>query len=1034
MIDPKKITPLLNNMTVDRKLAKGPTGDVYQVTRRMDGKKLALKHISVPSTGSETRALIYTGAVKDEPSAHRYYTSQVKELKNELLLLNGIKNSKNLLKFRGYQVDQKYTGVGYDIYLLSDYYLNLQDYNKKHPLTKLQAVNLGIDLCAALEQLRSAGLIHKDIQPSNVFYGSGGHFLIGDLGLAQLSELQYSSIPDAMISVYTAPEVQKGDAVLSENMDIYSVGVILYEVYNGGELPLTEKGKLAQSSKEPLTQPQYADTAISDIILRACAKNPSERYQDPGEMKQALVLYLQRNSVLDEPLVPKPVEPKPEQDPSDATVDVAEIAATVAAGQGAILGEAPTENESACEVEATAEVPNRIIEEINPLTPENCKEMTVETFMATLRKSAGLEVYSMDEDGDLTTVPGYETEETLPEDTQFVDSADTHLEVLQNVAAQDAVEPAIADESTPEISDLDDEAMALEQELLDEPLLQDPEQDAEEGASIPTPVEEQQPPVRRHKRRVPRNNDVDTYDTGDAETEEEDDDEEEEAGGSAWKKALIAIIVLLVLAGGVTTLYLFKTDTVSDMQSEVLSSTSVGVSASLKNDTAAEIVATSTNGDEVARVPFEEAGTTITGLNPNTTYSFTLDSTDGKFLLGSKTVSAKTREMTNITAFSPTAIGAVSVTVALGGVGPQPDAWVINLTSDSGENLSFETSEIPETGILLDGLTPDTHYTATITTDTGDTLGGTTSCDFTTMAYTELQSFEETSVSTDSLTVQWSYSGTVPETWTVTYEGSDGSSDSQDVTGTECTFSGLTSGVTYAITLSTPSLKATELSAISVGIPSITVSSVSSSLDDDGNVVVNWEYTGDVTPSEWRIAYVYNTSDGIDVTPTTVTTDTNSITLSDLIPNTSYTITVVGADELSVGGEASTTCQTADATDFTEFGCHDVSMNLYIREDNESSLQTPSDTFTTSQHIAFSIKASYDASEDDKNVSTTYVIRDANGNPFLVFNSTRSWNGTWTVANHTGDLPNPITTPGTYTMEVYFNGSFMASSTFTVIE
>ena len=160
MIDPKRIMPLLTNMTVDGLLASGPSAKVYLVTRRIDGKKLALKHISIPATDSETRALIYAGAVKDEAAAQRYYTSQVKDLKNEMLLLNGVKNAANLLKFRGYQVDQKYTGVGYDVYLLSDYSMNLPEYMEKHPLTRLQAVNLAIDLCAALEQIRPPAVVH----------------------------------------------------------------------------------------------------------------------------------------------------------------------------------------------------------------------------------------------------------------------------------------------------------------------------------------------------------------------------------------------------------------------------------------------------------------------------------------------------------------------------------------------------------------------------------------------------------------------------------------------------------------------------------------------------------------------------------------------------------------------------------------------------------------------------------------------------------------------------------------------------------
>lgn len=1051
MIDPKRIMPLLSNMTVDGLLASGPSAKVYLVSRRIDGKKLALKHISIPATDSETRALIYAGAVKDEAAAQRYYTSQVKDLKNELLLLNGVKNAANLLKFRGYQVDQKYTGVGYDVYLLSDYSMNLPEYMEKHPLTRLQAVNLAIDLCAALEQLRTAGLIHKDVHPKNIYHSSTGHFMLGDLGLTQISELPYSSIPDAMVTPFTAPEVVKEGAVLSQTMDIYSIGMILYWVYSGGELPMAEGEK--RKKKQLLPAPAYADTAMTEIILRACAYAPENRYQDPTEMKQALVLYLQRGNASSEPLVPPPPVVKPEKAPDDASVDVSEIAATVAAGQAAERGAAEAEGEAQAPAEASAEAPaeepapvleepapqeegsargksftknpDRLLSDEKVLTPD-AEETTVEAFMDALRKSSGLEVYHVDEDGSISVMPGYETEETLPDDTEFIDSADNHFAVLQNLGE---ITP---DAEAPQQGTDADQDAELD-EYFDEsgPLLQDPDAPAEpadESGEAPAPV---RPAPRRR-----RNNDVNSYDVG-ADMDEDDEDEEydsESEGGSTWKKALIAVIVLMVIAAGCATLYLFKTDTVSNMKSQVLSSTSVSISADLKNDTAMDVVATSTSGQEVARVPFNESGTTVTGLSPNTTYSFTLSSTDGKFLLGSKKVTLKTNEMTNITAFSPTALGATTATIALGGVGPQPDQWVITLTSDSGENLTFYEAEIPADGIVLDGLTPNTHYTAVLATDTEDTLGGTTTCEFTTMAYTELTSFQQTAISTSSVSLSWGYTGTVPDTWTVTYEGTDGSSASQDVTGTECTLDGLTSGVTYNITLSTPSLKPTEAATISVGIPSITVSGVTSTLDDDGNVEVSWDYTGDVEPGEWRVSYAYIAADGTEVTPTTATTDKTSITLTGLIPDTSYKISVVGADELSVGGDASTTIQTGDANEFTGYGCTDVSMDLYVLEDNQDSLDTPSSTFTTSQHIAFAIEASYEATDEDKSVDTTYVIRDSSGNPVQVYTSTRSWKGSWTISRHTGDLPNTITTPGDYSLEVYFDGDLMASADFTVTE
>ena len=121
MIDPKTVTPLLTNMTVDRELGHGPNGTVYQVTRRIDSRRLALKHIPIPASDDQTKALIYAGAVQNEAEAQRYYSAQVRDIKTELLRLNGIQNAVNLLKFRGYQVDQKIIGIGFDVYMLSDF-------------------------------------------------------------------------------------------------------------------------------------------------------------------------------------------------------------------------------------------------------------------------------------------------------------------------------------------------------------------------------------------------------------------------------------------------------------------------------------------------------------------------------------------------------------------------------------------------------------------------------------------------------------------------------------------------------------------------------------------------------------------------------------------------------------------------------------------------------------------------------------------------------------------------------------------------
>ena len=1044
MIDPRQISPLLNNISVLGQIGSGPNGAVYLCQRRSDGAKLALKHISIPASEEQTQALIYSGAVSNASEAHQYYGILAEEIKAELLALNNLERHDRLLRYQRYQSVPKPTHIGYDVYLLTGYCRSLPAYLAKHPLTHLTAVNLALDICSALEQLRTANLVHKDVRPTNIFVGSKRSFLLGDLGIVAVDELKYNSLPDKLISNYTAPEVRDVASTLSDTMDIYSLGVILYEIFNGGELPLNEDGRFAPVANAPLAPPQYADGAMAEIILRACAYRPEDRYQSPSDMKQDLVLYLQRGDVADTPIVPVP-EPEPEAAPapegepdadgeapaegesapaaSESSIDVNAIAAAIAiaeddpdAPQVPIAAEFPEEPVAPPEPEEPQRSLNDLTED--ELLLPTSGEISVEDFMSALMKTPGLEVMSMDSEGNMSVVPGYETEATLPDNTEFVDSADNHFAALQDMGTINGV-PVSESSAAEGASDTPDKVSATVEAVS-------AKVNAEAEDPAPSTAEDEALSAPPRPRRRPRPQErIDEYE---AEEEEYDDyDEDEPRSGSTWKKVLIVLIVLLVLAGGSFAAYTFKTDTINSITSGVLSSTSVMVSADTKNDSPMEVIC-STAAGEVARLPYSYAdgGVTFTGLSPDTTYTFTMSSTDGKFLLGSRSVSGKTLQMTNLNAFGASSVSAVSATLKLSGTGQVPEEWVITLTPDSGDVITVTS---PDTTITAEGLTPDTEYTAEIARGDGDLLGGTTTCTFRTMEYTVLADFAATGIESNSISVAWTYTGTVPDTWVVTCDGADGSSYSQEVTGNEVTFDGLASGVDFTISVNCPSLKPTDISSIVVGTPSVIVTEVSSDTDDDGNIVVDWEYTSNnITPSTWDISYYYEMSNGVSET-FMATSDTNSVVLDDLVPNANYHITISGADALTVGGEATTICKSGAADTYTDYGASDPELTLFSTNDTS----TPMSSFATDDHISFQLEIYYDATEEDKTVSSTYIIRDSDGNPYAVYEgSPRSFSGTWVLARRSGDLPDCIEVPGSYKLEIYFNGDFVASESFTV--
>ena len=117
-------------------------------------------------------------------------------------------------------------------------------------------------------------------------------------------------------------------ATLNPSVDVYAIGKILAQAFNGGTLPEETDGV-------PVA-PAYADYEMAEIIQKACAAEPKDRWENPAKMGQAIFSYMQRNGANDVPIVPQPVrEPEvedaeetafPEQEPdTEPTEDTQEV-------------------------------------------------------------------------------------------------------------------------------------------------------------------------------------------------------------------------------------------------------------------------------------------------------------------------------------------------------------------------------------------------------------------------------------------------------------------------------------------------------------------------------------------------------------------------------------------------------------------------------------------------------------------------------------------------------------------------------------
>jgi serine/threonine-protein kinase len=155
-----------------------------------------------------------------------------------------------------------------------------------------EACELATQLCLALAQAHAQGVVHRDVKPANVLISAGGRVKVGDFGVALLAE---GSSDDAMGTVvgtprYMAPEQAQGRAPTPAT-DVYSVGVVLYEMLSG-QPPFVGSSsvELALQHLQDPPAPLGGDVpaALGRIVFRALAKRPEERYATAGAMAEAL--------------------------------------------------------------------------------------------------------------------------------------------------------------------------------------------------------------------------------------------------------------------------------------------------------------------------------------------------------------------------------------------------------------------------------------------------------------------------------------------------------------------------------------------------------------------------------------------------------------------------------------------------------------------------------------------------------------------------------------------------------------------------
>ncbi len=195
------------------------------------------------------------------------------------------------------------------------------------PLLTEEAVDIMKQLSSAVAEAHSRGIIHRDIKPQNVIVMADGSVKILDFGIATAKgSMQLTQANNVMGSVhYLAPELAKGESA-SPQSDIYALGIVLFEML-AGDVPFKAEQAVQVALKQmrdPLPDIREINPmvpqSVANIINRAAAKNPQDRYRSAEEMMVDLSTCLRQERLNEPALVfagpekkPKPVQQEPEK-------------------------------------------------------------------------------------------------------------------------------------------------------------------------------------------------------------------------------------------------------------------------------------------------------------------------------------------------------------------------------------------------------------------------------------------------------------------------------------------------------------------------------------------------------------------------------------------------------------------------------------------------------------------------------------------------------------------------------------------------
>lgn len=944
----------------------------YPAMQNGSDDKYIVKNISVPASGVQLAALQLTGACATREDALAYYKDRAQEILQEARILSDLSKLEGFVPYCSTELTPKPEGDGFDVTLVAPYRLSLEQIFQEQIMTHQGIIDLAMDLCSALAACRRAGYMYIDLKPSNIFYTEDLEYRIGDLGFAALSSLRFASLPDKYHGVYTAPEIVDAFSQLNLTMDVYALGLILYQAYNGGTLPM-DGGAPAQ----PLMPPVYADYEMAEIILTACHPDQSKRWADPTLLGQALVQYMQRNGVQEGPIIPPPVT-TPELD----------------VGEEFLPEEAVSDQEDWSSIPELAFMQELVDDDTTP-SPETAPDISAaeldEETSQILAMADELIAHELPDPVVQPEAPALVIPEPIVISEPEIQAPEEE-DAPASEAPQAASEQTAAQEpETPAVMDAAEAGPA-------EPAA--PEQPPVESTPAPETAPEEKIPNPRRKRIV---------------------------------KLIVSVVVILLLAALIFTGYRHYQQTYFKTVDElVVTGTVDTITVTIRTDAdpaLLKVTCSDTYGNSLTG-QFVDGKAVFTGLTPQTRYTIRVSIAAGYQLSGTVSDSFTTASQTKVedlTIGIGPADGSAFLCFQVSGV--ECDEWILTW---SAPGLEAQSTSFAGHSVTVYDLMIGCEYTFLLSAGDGSNVVGQTEVTYTAQAVIRAQDPVISACGDGILTVVWALpDGADAVEWTVRCYNEAGYDETITTSDCTCTFEITDHDVPYTVEICAVGM--TQGVTVSIGADPINITNFTFELDDSGALLFRFAFTGSAPESGWHVCWSCDGSamQTLDVEEAQVSLPfipggdyTVSLTPVDgrAIFGHSHSFSVPQAENftgygISLNNLQFMMCATPGTDDWT--------WDQIVQDAYKT-------TFLTGEQAGFVVWCDTEMEMAEENVQIQFVLQDADGKLLDHASVSVLWSELWHQSFCELTLPNMPEAPGNYCLWIYFDGMFVFMQAFTV--